>query len=88
MKELKKNHTGFYLKTVLDEVIEQYGIKSNQIYSTTTDNSANMLKCVCLFLKRTYAKELVMLSSQVLAAGRATQKNSVVMKTIAVLFIA
>ena len=29
MKELKKNHTGFYLKTFLDEVIEQYGIKSN-----------------------------------------------------------
>ena len=23
MKELKKNHTDFYLKTVLDEVIEQ-----------------------------------------------------------------
>ena len=49
MKELNKNHIGFYLKTVLDEVIEQYGIKSNQIYSITTDNGANMLKCVCLF---------------------------------------
>ena len=49
MKELKKNHTSFYLKTVLDEVIEQYGIKSNQIYSITTDNGANMLKCVGLF---------------------------------------
>ena len=49
MKELKKNHIGFYLKTVLDEVIEQYGIKSNQIYSITTDYGANTLKCVCLF---------------------------------------
>ena len=37
------------MKTVLDEVIEQYGIKSNQIYSLTADNGANMLKCVRLF---------------------------------------
>ena len=29
MKVLKKNHAGFYLKTVFDEVIEQYGIKNN-----------------------------------------------------------
>ena len=49
MKELKKNHTGLYLKTVLDEVIEQYGIKSNQIYCITTNNGANMLKYVRLF---------------------------------------
>ena len=49
MKELKKNHTGFYLKAVLDEVIEQYGIMSNSIYSNTTDDGANMLKYVCLF---------------------------------------
>ena len=51
IKELKKNHTRFYLKTVLYEVIEQYGIKSDQIYSITTDNGANMLKCVRLFSK-------------------------------------
>ena len=89
MKELKKNHTGFYLKTFLDKVIEQYGIKSNQIYSITTDNDANMLKYVRLFSEEDvqYPKELIMLSSQVVAAGRATQKNSVVMKTIAVLLI-
>ena len=49
MKELKKNRTAFYLKTVLDEIIKQYEIKSNQIYSITTNNGANMLKCVCLF---------------------------------------
>ena len=49
MKKLKKNHTGFYVKIVLDEVIEQYGIKSNQIYSITADVGANMLKCVRLF---------------------------------------
>ena len=49
MKELKKNPTGFYLKTVFDEVIEQYGIKSNQNYCITTDNGANILKCVCRF---------------------------------------
>ena len=29
--------------------MEKYGIKSNQIYSITTDNGANMLKCVRLF---------------------------------------
>ena len=49
MKELQDNHSGFYLKIALDEVIEQYGIKSNQVYSLTTDNGANMLKCVRLF---------------------------------------
>ena len=49
MKKLKKNHTGFYLKTFLDQVIEQYEIKSDQIYSITTDNGANMLKYFRLF---------------------------------------
>ena len=52
MKELKENHTGFYLKTVFDEIIEQYGIKSNQIYSLTTDNGANMSKCIRLFSEK------------------------------------
>ena len=41
MKELKKNHTNFYLETVLDEVIEQYGIRSDQIYNIATENGAN-----------------------------------------------
>ena len=49
MKKLKKNHTGFYLKIVLDEVIEQCRIKSNQIYTIATENGANIIKCVCLF---------------------------------------
>ena len=52
IKELKENHTSFYLKTALDEVIEQYGIKSNQICRLTTDNGDNTLKCVASFLKR------------------------------------
>ena len=49
-KELKGNHSGFYLRTVLDEVIEQYGIKSNQIYSLTAYNGANMLNVYASFL--------------------------------------
>ena len=28
MKELKENHTGFYLGTVLDELIEQYELRA------------------------------------------------------------
>ena len=56
MKELKKNHIGFYLKTVLDEVIEQYANKSNQIYSITIDNGAIMLKYVCLFSEEDVTK--------------------------------
>ena len=56
MKELKKNYTDFYLKTVLDEAIEQYEIKSNQICSIATDNGANMLKCVCLFSEEDVTK--------------------------------
>ena len=59
MKELKENHTGFYLKTVLDKVIEQYGIKSNQIYSLTIDNRANILKRVRLFFEEDVTKRTV-----------------------------
>ena len=64
------NYTRFYLETVFDEVIEQYGIKSNQIYSITTDNGANMIKCVCLFSEEDVTKKTgsLILSSQVLAA--------------------
>ena len=56
MKELKENHTGVYLKTVLNKVIEQYGIKSHQIYSLTSDNGANMLKCVRPFFEEDIAE--------------------------------
>ena len=49
-KELKKNYSGFYLRTVLDKVIEQYGIKSYQIYSLTTYNGASMLNVYASFL--------------------------------------
>ena len=48
-KEPKENHSGFHLKTVLDEVIEQYGIKSNQIYSS---QSTTVPTCTPLFVKR------------------------------------
>ena len=41
---------GFLQKIPVIE--QQYGIKSNQIYNLTTDNSANLLKCVLLFSEK------------------------------------
>ena len=80
MKKLKENHTGFSLKTVLDEFIEQYEIKSNQIYSLTTDNGADMLKRVRLFSQEDVTERTAMFRSPAVAAGRATQKNPLVIK--------
>ena len=59
MKELTENHPGLHLITVLDEVIKQYEIKSNQIYSLRDDNGANMLKCVRLFSEEDITKRTV-----------------------------
>ena len=82
-----ENHSGFYLKTVLDEIIEQYRIESNQIYSLTADNGANMLKCVRLFSEGDVTEKTANVE-QPSCSSRATQKNSLVMKTIAVPLIA
>ena len=88
MKELRENHTSFYLRTVLDEVIEQYGIKSNQIHSLTADNGANMLKCVLLFSEEDVTQKTANVEQPSYSSWQAMQKNSLVMKTIAVLLIA
>lgn len=45
-RELLESHTGVYLKTVIMEVLEEYGISVLQIYTFTSDNGANIVKCV------------------------------------------
>lgn len=42
MKELKQRHTGKYLSSVIKECMEEYGTKTKQIMSLTTDNAGNM----------------------------------------------
>lgn len=44
--ELKDKHSGSYLKGVILEVLKSFDVKLHQIYTMTTDNGANMLKCI------------------------------------------
>lgn len=44
MKELKDSHTGEYLAKIVNELLDEYGIKHQQVMSITTDNGANVLK--------------------------------------------
>lgn len=45
VRELKESHTAEYLKTVIIEVLTSFQISINQIYTVTSDNGANMVKC-------------------------------------------
>jgi len=44
--ELKERHTADYLKKVILDVLLRYKISINNVYAITTDNGANLLKCV------------------------------------------
>lgn len=46
MIELKKHHTAEYIKAKLIEVLSRYDFPLDNVYSVTTDNGSNMLKCV------------------------------------------
>jgi hypothetical protein len=47
--ELIHSHTGKYLKSKLEQLLdEKYGLSTVQVYSVTTDNGANMVKAVSL----------------------------------------
>lgn len=48
VRELKEAHTGAYLKSVIIDVLNSFEIKLKQIFTITSDNGANMLKCVDL----------------------------------------
>lgn len=45
-RELYESHTGVYLMEVILEVLKEYGITLFQIYTFTSDNGANIVKCV------------------------------------------
>ena len=45
VKEMFERHTGTEIKECIFDVLELYGIEIIQIYSTTTDNASNMMKC-------------------------------------------
>lgn len=46
MLKLIDSHTGEYLAIVICELLSKYGVKIQQVISTTTDNGANVLKMV------------------------------------------
>ncbi|XP_062141946.1 uncharacterized protein LOC133849979 [Drosophila sulfurigaster albostrigata] len=46
MTELGESHTGIYIKNKILEVLDDYGITLDQIYSITSDNGRNMIKAV------------------------------------------
>jgi hypothetical protein len=47
--ELTESHTGSYLKTKMESLLEDsYGLDTVQVYSVTTENGANMVKAVAL----------------------------------------
>lgn len=45
VRELKESHTAEYLKTVIIEVLTSFKINIQQVYTVTSDNGANMIKC-------------------------------------------
>lgn len=51
MIEIAGSHTGENLKNKIISVLHKYRISIRQVYSTTTDNGANMLKAVRLMQK-------------------------------------
>ncbi|XP_073819412.1 uncharacterized protein [Musca autumnalis] len=46
VKELKSRHTAEYLKSIILEVLKEYGVDTRNILSITTDNGSNMIKTV------------------------------------------
>lgn len=48
VRELKESHTAEYLKTVIIEVLTSFEINIQQIYTVTSDNGANMIKCTSI----------------------------------------
>uniref|UniRef100_A0A6P4EDG3 Uncharacterized protein LOC108042374 n=1 Tax=Drosophila rhopaloa TaxID=1041015 RepID=A0A6P4EDG3_DRORH len=46
MIELGESHTGIYMKNKILEILDDYGISLDQIYSITSDNGRNMIKAV------------------------------------------
>lgn len=46
--ELFERHTGQYLKDTIIAILQKYNISTEQIYTCTTDNGRNMLKCISL----------------------------------------
>ncbi|XP_058979032.1 uncharacterized protein LOC131802660 [Musca domestica] len=46
IKELKSSHTGENIKSIILEVLKEYGVDVRNIFTITTDNGSNMLKTV------------------------------------------
>ena len=53
MVQINCKHTGQNLKEMIIVVLNRCGLDINNVYSCTTDNSANMLKALELFSLRT-----------------------------------
>ncbi|KAK5866652.1 hypothetical protein PBY51_020825 [Eleginops maclovinus] len=48
VRDLTERHTSEYISSVVMDVLRQYNISLQQVYSVTSDNGANMLKAVSL----------------------------------------
>lgn len=48
LKPLIEKHTEAYLKQVIIKVLNEYNISPKQIYTVTSDNERNMIKCTKL----------------------------------------
>ncbi|XP_041451725.1 uncharacterized protein LOC111077103 [Drosophila obscura] len=46
MIQLFESHTGLYLKNKIVEIVQEYGIELDQIFSITSDNGKNMVKAI------------------------------------------
>lgn len=44
--EMKEKHTAENLKKIICSELDKYGIELKNVYAVTTDNGANLLKCV------------------------------------------
>lgn len=44
MIELKKRHTASFLKEEIQKCLDRFGVNTTQLYSSTTDNAANVIK--------------------------------------------
>lgn len=48
MAELFDRYTGEYLRDTIVNILHKYNINVDQVYTCTTDNGRNMLKCISL----------------------------------------
>lgn len=49
VRRFLSSHSGIYIALIMRDVLREYGISVDQVYSITADNGANMIKAVKVF---------------------------------------